>query len=404
MRFYYENKDFRNIPNGKDFCGVSNLDWNFGYQYPVFELTDDPTIWGLPVQRMESHIIDDNIEYFKNMFSIVKDRPNIKIAISNFHEGAYQNEFIKKLISLKNQFNIPSNQIFLFTNNQYAEIYSGAISIVYKPYLLGFLMDNYRDIKDESIYHNGSEIGLLSSNEYLNSEKKKFFLSYNKNTTKTFRIQLLLWLMKTGYIDDSYVSILIKNEYFDRNRLRSKEDELYDLVDYYNRFEGMGFNVLDWNYPEFKNDVFSSLKYTTKSHYADTVFNIITETTSENHQLNLTEKSFKAMANCHPYLVLGDVGTHQHIKDLGFNLYEDLIDYSFDSIENNGERLSQGLKQIRRMHELGKDGIMNWYRNNIEKIEENKSKLFTYCFSKMIDESILILKESFTSESYEKII
>jgi hypothetical protein len=404
MRFYYENKDFRNIPNGKDFCGVSNLDWNFGYQYPVFEITDEPTIWGLPVQRMESHVIEDNIEYFKNMFNIVKDKPNIKIAISNFHEGAYQNEFIKKLISLKNQFKIPSNQIFIFTNNQYAEIYSGAISIVYKPYLLGFLMDNYRGIKDESIYHNGSEIGLLSSNEYLNSEKKKFFLSYNKNTTKTFRIQLLLWLMKTGYIDDSYVSILIKNEYFDRNNLRSKEDELYDLVDYYNRFEGMGFNVLDWNYPEFKNDVFSSLKYTTKSHYADTVFNIITETTSENHQLNLTEKSFKAMANCHPYLVLGDVGTHQHIKNLGFNLYEDLIDYSFDSIENNGERLSQGLKQIRRMHELGKDGIMNWYRNNIEKIEENKSKLFTYCFSKMIDESILILKESFTSESYEKII
>jgi hypothetical protein len=404
MRFYYENKDFRNIPNGKDFCGVSNLDWNFGYQYPVFEITDEPTIWGLPVQRMESHVIEDNIEYFKNMFNIVKDKPNIKIAISNFHEGAYQNEFIKKLISLKNQFKIPSNQIFIFTNNQYAEIYSGAISIVYKPYLLGFLMDNYRGIKDESIYHNGSEIGLLSSNEYLNSEKKKFFLSYNKNTTKTFRIQLLLWLIKTGYIDDSYVSILIKNEYFDRNNLRSKEDELYDLVDYYNRFEGMGFNVLDWNYPEFKNDVFSSLKYTTKSHYADTVFNIITETTSENHQLNLTEKSFKAMANCHPYLVLGDVGTHQHIKDLGFNLYEDLIDYSFDSIENNGERLSQGLKQIRRMHALGKDGIMNWYRNNIEKIEENKSKLFTYCFSKMIDESILILKESFTSESYEKII
>ena len=405
MRFYYENKDFRNIPNGKDFCGVSNLDWNFGYQYPVFEITDEPTIWGLPVQRMESHVIEDNIEYFKNMFNIVKDKPNIKIAISNFHEGAYQNEFIKKLISLKNQFKIPSNQIFIFTNNQYAEIYSGAISIVYKPYLLGFLMDNYRGIKDESIYHNGSEIGLLSSNEYLNSEKKKFFLSYNKNTTKTFRIQLLLWLMKTGYIDDSYVSILIKNEYFDRNNLRSKEDELYDLIAYYNRFDGMGFNVLDWNYPEVNNDVFSSLKYTTKSHYSDTLFNIITETTCDNNSLNLTEKSFKGIANCHPYLIIGDVNTHRHIKDLGFELYEDLIDYSFDSINNSEVRLNSALKEVKRIYNIGESGILEWYKKNIDKIEHNKSKFFEYKFSDMVKETILDLKKQFSStESYKNII
>jgi hypothetical protein len=261
--------------------------------------------------------------------------------------------------------------------------------------LLGFLIDHYKDIKDESIFHNGTEIGLLSTSEYINSEKKKFFLSYNKNTTKSFRIQLLLWLLKNGIIDDTYVSVLIKNENFDRNQLRSTEDELYDLVAYYNKFEGMGFSVLDWDYPNHQNDVFSNLKYTTKSHYTDTIFNIITETTFENDQLNLTEKSFKAMANCHPYLVIGDAGVNQHIKNLGFELYEDLIDYSFDSIEDNQIRLNQALKEVRKIYKMGKIEIIDWYKNNIEKIEKNKSKLFTYSFSKMIDESIYILKESY---------
>jgi hypothetical protein len=395
MKFYYENKDFRNIPNGKEFCSVSNLDWAYGHQNPIFELTGEPIIWSLAVHRIEVPTIDNNLSYFIDMFNKIKDKPNVKVVISNFHEGAYQNNFIIKLIHLMKQYDIDYTQVIVLTNNKYVEKFSDEITIIYKPYLLGFLMDHYKDIKEESIFHNGTEIGLLSTSEYINSEKKKFFLSYNKNTTKSFRIQLLLWLLKNGIIDDTYVSVLIKNENFDRNQLRSSEDELYDLVAYYNKFEGMGFSVLDWDYPNHQNDVFSNLKYTTKSHYTDTIFNIITETTFENDQLNLTEKSFKAMANCHPYLVIGDVGVNEHIKNLGFELYEDLIDYSFDSIEDNQIRLNQALKEVRKIYKMGKNEIIDWYKNNIEKIEKNKSKLFTYSFSKMIDESIYILKESY---------
>jgi len=406
MKFYYENEDFRNIPNGNGFCEISNLDWEYGFQMNTTTLTDEPIIWNFSVRGgFLPHIFDENINYIKSVFESVKGKPNIKLTFTNFHEGGTPNQFIEKLIQLKNRVGLDNHQVCIITNNANVGVYKKMIDVIYKPYLLGFLADHYKDILHTPIEHNGSIIGLLSVDEYINSEKKKFFLSYNKNTTKIFRIQLLLWLIKTGYIDDSYVSILIKNEYFDRNRLRSKEDELSDLIEYYNRFEGMGFNVLDWNYPEVNNDVFSSLKYTTKSHYSDTLFNIISETTCDTNSLNLTEKSFKGIANCHPYLVIGDVNTHKHIKDLGFELYEDLIDYSFDSIDNSEIRLNSALKEVKRIYNIGGNGILEWYKKNIDKIEHNKSKFFEYKFSDMIKETIKDLKKQFSStESYKNII
>ncbi len=338
---------------------------------------------------MNSNVIDSNRMYFEKVFETIKTKPNVRLVFSNFHEGTGQNGFIIKLIQLKDRYQIEPNRIIVVTNNKHSELFNKhGIRIIHKPYLFGFLVDHYRDLKNTSIEHNGTEIGLLSSDEYLSFEKKKFFLSYNKNTTKTFRVQLLLWLMKTGMIDDSYVSILIRNENFNRRELESTQDELYDLIAYYNRFERMGFNVLDWDYPNHKNDVFSNLKYTTKSHYGETLFNIISETSFENESLNLTEKSFKALANSHPFLIIGDRYSNQYIKDLGFEQYDDIIDYSFDSIENRDERLNAAFKEIKKIYSIGRDGMIEWYRNNIDKINHNRQKFFTYSFSTMIDDTI----------------
>jgi hypothetical protein len=406
MKFYYENEDFRNIPNGNGFCEISNLDWEYGFQNNTTELSDEPIIWNFSMRGgFLPHMFDENMNYIKSVFESVKDKPNVKLTFTNFHEGGTPNQFIEKLIQLKNRVGLDNHQICIITNNANVSVYEKMIDVIYKPYLLGFLADHYKDILYTPIQHNNTIIGLLSSDEYINSEKKKFFLSYNKNTTKPFRVQLLLWLMKTGIIDDSYVSILIKNQYFDRNQLRSDKDELYDLIAWFNQFEKKGFNILDWDYPNHQNDVFSSLKYTTKSHYADTLFNIITETTCDTNSLNLTEKSFKGIANCHPYLVIGDINTHKHIKDLGFELYEDLIDYSFDSIDNSEIRLNSALKEVKRIYNIGGNGILEWYKKNIDKIEYNKSKFFEYKFSDMIKETILDLKKQFSStESYKNII
>jgi hypothetical protein len=92
-------------------------------------------------------------------------------------------------------------------------------------------------------------------------------------------------------------------------------------------FLKLGYNILDWNLITNKRTR-TDLKYTTKLHYASTIFNIVSETSFSNKSLNLTEKSFKPLANCHPFLIIGDPYVHSYLKDLGFYLYDDFYNYN----------------------------------------------------------------------------
>ena len=82
-----------------------------------------------------------------------------------------------------------------------------------------------------------------------------------------------------------------------------------------------------------------------------------------------------------------------------------MIDYSFDSIDDNEIRLNSALKEVKRIYNIGGNGILEWYKKNIDKIEHNKIKFFEYKFSDMIKETIKDLKKQFSStESYKNII
>ena len=50
MKFYYENEDFRNIPNGNGFCEISNLDWEYGFQMSTTKLTEELIICNFSVK------------------------------------------------------------------------------------------------------------------------------------------------------------------------------------------------------------------------------------------------------------------------------------------------------------------------------------------------------------------
>jgi hypothetical protein len=129
-----------------------------------------------------------------------------------------------------------------------------------------------------------------------------------------------------------------------------------------------------------------------KPNYFKTNFSIVLESSFNSESLNLTEKSFKPFANCHPFLIIGDVFVNTQLKNYGFTLYNDLIDYSFDKISDNDERLNQVLIELKRIHSLGEVYITDWYKNNIEKIKENQRVFFTYGYKNIINDTIRDLK------------
>lgn len=391
MKFYYENIDFKNVPNGNGTCKIDEFDINYGFKFPISELNEtDSIIWNFSFNgEMTYDVLEKNIDYFNNVFNLVSFKPNVKLVFSSTQEGNHMNEFVLKLIRLKNYHNLKPKQIVLITINNYFKKFTNEITIISKPYLLAWWSTNYKTLSLPNVYDAETQIATVTSNvnDYIMNKKDSFFLLYNRNSTKTFRVKVMLWLLKTGLINDTKFSLLIKDDDIDLNLLISKKEELKDLWKYYSKFIDLPHTTLDWNYP---NDIDEPLS--SKPNYYKTNFSIVLESSFNSESLNLTEKSFKPFANCHPFLIIGDVFVNTQLKNYGFTLYNDLIDYSFDKISDNDERLNQALIELKRIHALGEDHITEWYKNNIEKIKENQRVFFTYGYKNIINDTIRDLK------------
>lgn len=70
--------------------------------------------------------------------------------------------------------------------------------------------------------------------------------------------------------------------------------------------------------------------------YANTFAQLITE--SDEYLFFLTEKTSMALFFNKPFLVAGSKHFHRLLKEMGFLLYDELFDYSFDEIENVKDR------------------------------------------------------------------
>ena len=66
---------------------------------------------------------------------------------------------------------------------------------------------------------------------------------------------------------------------------------------------------------------------------------IITETYYKNDTLFLSEKIFKPMWHCQPFVVFGNPGTLKQLRKLGYKTFDKFIDESYDIEEDNEKRL-----------------------------------------------------------------
>lgn len=68
--------------------------------------------------------------------------------------------------------------------------------------------------------------------------------------------------------------------------------------------------------------------------YVDTYFSVVTETIFDYPYTFRTEKIWKPMIMCHPFIVAANAGYYRDLHRAGFKTFGHLIDESFDTIEN----------------------------------------------------------------------
>jgi len=79
----------------------------------------------------------------------------------------------------------------------------------------------------------------------------------------------------------------------------------------------------------------------------DAFWHIVTETVFHYPKLHLTEKIFKPIVNKQPFMLLAAPGNLQYLRSYGFKTFGDVIDESYDLIEDGDARIDAVVAQMK---------------------------------------------------------
>lgn len=73
--------------------------------------------------------------------------------------------------------------------------------------------------------------------------------------------------------------------------------------------------------------------------YRDTDVSLISETCFYDDQMFMTEKTYKAIANFHPFVMVGPKGSLAYLRSRGYRTFSDFWDESYDDMDNTPNKL-----------------------------------------------------------------
>lgn len=93
--------------------------------------------------------------------------------------------------------------------------------------------------------------------------------------------------------------------------------------------------------------------------YIDSAFSIVTETIYDYPYTFFTEKIWKPMIMCHPWIAVANPGFYRDLRNKGFKTFGHLIDESFDSIIDPTQRLERIISVIKHVIDNGAQAFLS---------------------------------------------
>ena len=215
---------------------------------------------------------------------------------------------------------------------------------------------------------------LEHSTTYHIKYKEKIFLCFNR-MPRQHRLDLLEMMLEHNYVKLGFYSF-----YFD----------LIDSLAVYHYFDDPNRYITIKNN---KNMFPLLLNMTAKRsnpvdliiddfrYFEESYFSIVTETAfydKQSHGINstfITEKTMKCFIKFHPFIMIGRPHLLLALKKLGYQTFTPMIDESYDSIENDDDRLSMIFLEI---HKLMSKTPAEWivWQTQIKEIVIHNNNIF----------------------------
>ena len=102
---------------------------------------------------------------------------------------------------------------------------------------------------------------------------------------------------------------------------------------------------------------------------------LITETHTCSNKLFITEKTWRPIIIQHPFIILGNPGTLQKLKDMGFITFSQWIDETYDYDLSLSERIKIIIQELTKLSQLG-DNKLKDIRKEMESVCKYNYDLF----------------------------
>jgi len=175
-----------------------------------------------------------------------------------------------------------------------------------------------------------------------NFDSKTTFLSLNRNP-RTHRAMLVSLLYKLDIQNHGLISCMFKDRFEDlfeftqwQTSKQAEFEEGFELLK-------LSQLTISDDYEIYKetdnNNNVSNFKNKLSNYYQNTFVEIITETSYTESCYNLTEKTLNSIYGCCFPILLCSVGSVAFLRSMGMDMFDDVVDHSYDSIEDPTDRL-----------------------------------------------------------------
>ena len=322
-------------------------------EYSTKELCD------LFLSKQNTHFIYDTHREAQTSTYIRKEISDINKSLekSNSHftiilGGEPTNEWGKKSMFIYNMINL-NRTIVDNHSNESLENYTN-VSCIYN--------NNYFARSLVLRYSKGGKYFDLYNTKFKNLRTEfDTFLVYLNRRINISRCKMMDAIQKTNLLENSIWSWLMHKSSSESYDFKNWKEELVCVEG-----EDIGIdNFRDININHIKNGFIELISET----FIDKFF--------------LTEKTIKPLIFGNLFIIHGCINFHKKLENLGFKLYDEVIDYSFDSLESEDDRINGIISNLQNLKNKNHLEIYNTLEEKIKFNQEHCKKLaWEYSYNK----------------------
>jgi len=187
-------------------------------------------------------------------------------------------------------------------------------------------------------------------------EKDKIFLTFNRRH-KIHRTMLVGRLIEENLLDKSFVSFypncegsnfklsLMESQYLSTNRKHN-----------YSLWLDKEF-ILDLSTDSINANIHLAESAKLLELHKRSLISVICETKFDEDEISVTEKTYKAIAYKHPFIIIGPKFFLRYVKELGYKTFHPYINESYDDIEDPMARFEAIIAELKRLASLTKSEL-----------------------------------------------